>query len=127
MPRGGRRQGTPGKGYANRTDLAVDYAAGSPASGGQVTPPMLEASAQQQAPAMYPEDIPNLTDPTNRPDEPVTAGLPTPGDPAVTGMASQARSELQQFKPYLPLLQRAANAPDAAPTFVRFVRYLRDA
>lgn len=73
MPRGGERKGTQGKGYANRTDLATDYAAGgNPASGG------LEAPKRQQpimGPAIGADQVPNLSDPTMRPGEPVTAGL----------------------------------------------------
>ena len=42
MPRGGKRQGTPGKGYTNRTDLGQDYMPASgdatPASGGVQAP-----------------------------------------------------------------------------------------
>jgi hypothetical protein len=76
MPRGrgGKRQGTPGKAYSNRTDMGMDYnmGAGSPAAGGQ------QAPAEQQPlirPAMGADQIPNLSDPTMRPGEPVTAGL----------------------------------------------------
>lgn len=74
MPRGGKRQGTQGKAYSNRTDLAVNYGSnGSAASGG------MEAPAEQ-TPLMRPvigaDQVPNLSDPTMRPDEPVTAGLP---------------------------------------------------
>jgi hypothetical protein len=73
MPRGGERRGTQGKGYSNRTDLAVDYApGGNPATGG------LAAPAQQQpimGPAIGADQVPNLGDPTMRASEPVTAGL----------------------------------------------------
>ena len=73
MRRGGKRQGTPGKGYANRTDLGVDYAPGNAAAGG------IQAPAQQ-APMMSrrigADEVPNLGDPTGRAGEPVTAGLP---------------------------------------------------
>lgn len=72
MPRGGKRQGTPGKGYANRTDLGVNYAPGNAAAGG------IEAPAQQ-TPMMSrrigADEVPNLGDPTSRPDKPVTTGL----------------------------------------------------
>lgn len=74
MPRGGKRQGTQGKAYANRTDLTSNYGPkGSPASGGMEPP-------RDQTPLMSPgigaDMVPNLGDPTMRPGEPVTAGLP---------------------------------------------------
>lgn len=72
MPRGGKRQGTQGKGYSNRTDLAVDYAAGgNPASGG------MSAPREQQplmGPMIAPNEVPNIFDPGDL-NEPVTTGL----------------------------------------------------
>jgi hypothetical protein len=74
MPRGGKRQGTQGKGYSNRTDLAVDYApGGNPASGGMEAP---RGQMPLMGPAIGADMVANLGDPTGRPDEPVTAGLP---------------------------------------------------
>jgi len=74
MPRGGKREGTPGKAYVNRTDLGMDYAPGDAAAGG------MQAPAQQAGSLMPPiigaDQVPNLGDPTNRPNEPVTAGIP---------------------------------------------------
>lgn len=123
MPRSGRRQGTPGVAYSNRTDLAVDYAPGSPASGGMVT----QADMQQSAPPpMSPEDTPNLLDPTMRPDEPLTAGLPGMGA-AAGGVRDAAGKEAERFKPWLPLLTQRANSGDASPSFVMFVKRLRGA
>jgi hypothetical protein len=87
---GGVRQGTPGKKYPNRSDLAAapvttvpgqTYGAGVaqqraqqavPMAGAPVAPPR----AAPPRPAMTPDDVPNLADPTGRPDEPPTAGLP---------------------------------------------------
>lgn len=86
MPRGGRRQGTPGKAYANRTDLTSQYGPGSAAAGG------MEPSPQQQPlmpPPVTADMVPNLADPTQRPNEPVTAGLsvgPGPGPEALGPM-----------------------------------------
>jgi len=88
MPRGrgGRRQGTPGKSYTNRTDLAADYAEptaeNTPASGGvhPVNTPAAAPAGPPQIP-VYPEQIPTLTDPTTRPDEPLLA----PGTPGIAG------------------------------------------
>ncbi len=81
MPRGGKRQGTPGKGYSNRTDLTStpDMSMNTAATGGIAAP----ASAPQQpapqrmlpSPAIGADEVPNLSDPSMRPGEPVTAGL----------------------------------------------------
>ena len=80
---GGPREGVQGRGYSNRTDLLANPSRVQPAP---------EAPAEQTAqprPNMIPPDmIPTLTAPTNRPEEPVTAGLPTgPGatSPGVIG------------------------------------------
>lgn len=101
MPRGGRRTGTPGKSYPNRSDLTaqpVRTAPGQPyGQAGQ------QAAAQQQIPlpqTSSPVPAPNapivppapgmLTGPSLRPGEPVTAGLTVgagPGPEAVTGGA----------------------------------------
>jgi len=68
--RGGRRSGTPGVGYSNRTDLLTQRAPQQ----GQVT-----AAAGDQAavgaPVITPDMVPKLNDPTARPNEPVTAGI----------------------------------------------------
>lgn len=125
MPRGGARQGTPGKAYSNRTDLAVDYAPGSPASGGMVT----QQDMAQAAPAapMTPEDTPNLLDPSQRPGEAVTTGLPETGMGGAGGVKAAAAMEAERFKPWLPLLTQRANSGDASPSFVMFVKRLRGA
>lgn len=68
--RGGRRQGTPGKGYTNRTDLANDYAQSSPAA-----TPASAGAGTQGAPRTTPEDLPKLDDPSAYPQRPVTDGL----------------------------------------------------
>src|SRR5436190_1487636 len=75
MPSGGERQGTPGKGYINRSDLATNYKS-------RTAPAPQQAQPQPQGPEgmlsqipTRPDDVPNLGDPTNRPDEPVTSGV----------------------------------------------------
>lgn len=71
MPRGGRRQGTPGKAYSNRTDLATNYSPGSAAAGGMEAP----APQRPMMPMIGADEVPNIGDPSSRPMEPVTAGL----------------------------------------------------
>ena len=71
MPRGGRRQGTPGAGYSNRTDLMTDYDNSESAASGGQAPPV----GQVQSPQVGADQVPNLGDATTRPWEPVTTGL----------------------------------------------------
>lgn len=82
MARGGRRLGTPGKGYSNRTDLmqpqnrAPQSGANTAASAGQVAPPSPQGAQPAEAAFVDPTSrVPRLDDPTGRPGEPVTAGL----------------------------------------------------
>lgn len=83
MPRGGRRSGTPGVAYSNRTDLATGYAGQqgtATAAAGGVKAPAAPAPAAPAAPAaapshILPDQLPSLDAPSDRPGEPVTAGL----------------------------------------------------
>lgn len=87
MPRGGKRSGVPGKGYSNRTDLlsmrAPATGAQTPASGGVPVPQgqPQPISNPQTVPTLgqeytTPDMVPRLDDPSLRPDEPITTGLP---------------------------------------------------
>jgi hypothetical protein len=105
---GGRRQGRPGTAYPNRSDLQAPKAApgqeygqqaaqlrgqkvmplpqGPPASSNTVSP--MAAAPMAQAPAVLAPTP--LSAPTERPNEPVTAGLPFgpgPGPSAIPQMA----------------------------------------
>lgn len=117
--RGGRRQGTPGKSYSNRTDLATDYsppdAESTPASGGvhPVNTPAAAPAGPPQIP-VYPEQIPTLTDPTNRPDESVL----TPGTPLSTPDADATDVLFEAFRMFgteqlrrALLIMQARNGP----------------
>ncbi len=100
MPRGGRRTGTPGKSYGNRTDLAVPAAAAKGQQYGAATAqlaaqravPVARPSTDQMpaptpggAPPMpggpMPGQITPLDAPSARPNEPITAGLPVGAGP----------------------------------------------
>lgn len=72
MPRGGKRSGTPGRAYSNRTDLATNYSPGAAAGGGMEP---VQQQRQFVSPVIGADEVPNLSDPTMRPGEPVTAGL----------------------------------------------------
>jgi len=125
MPRGGKRQGTPGKAYSNRTDMAIDYDMQqdvTPAAGGMEAP-----REQQPMLQVYPEDIPNLTDPTARPEEPITDGLPIGPGRGIEALTNRdpRLAETQQLKRWLPLLDPVANDPTTPDSVRALVRYIR--
>lgn len=126
MARGGPRQGTPGKSYDNRTDLLGNYGqskpGASPASGGAAAPAPAGAPAAQPPEAVHPDTILPLDAPTQRPNEPVTAGLPF--GPGAGPPAPPNRDVLTMLK-YLPLLSAAAKDPDTPQTVLNFVQYLQ--
>lgn len=136
--RGGPRQGTAGKAYSNRTDLSVNRApnTGNTAATGGVAAPAPQRDTVSRSepagptmPSTFPEDTPMLSDPTQRPGEPITAGLPIgagPGPSAGATMQGQAKQDVGLFKPWLPILSKHADSGSASPGFVRFVRGLRD-
>jgi hypothetical protein len=142
MPRGGRRDGTPGRAYGNRSDLNGPKPPGMPlpvqAASGQAygarkqqedaqrAIPMASAPGMSQ-PAMSPEQIPSLTDPTTRPNEPVTAGLPVgPGPgPEALGGALEPDTGLTDMLAYLPMLEFLASQPGSSAQTRQMVRRLR--
>jgi hypothetical protein len=70
-----------------------------------------------------------LFSPTQRPDEPVTAGAPFgPGDGALMnpGMDSINKSDARSLVKYLPGMMAMAEDADAPEGFKRFVRHLRN-
>jgi hypothetical protein len=127
MPRGGSRQGTPGKGYSNRTDLMASTkppAVGqvdTAATGGMAAAP--QGGGAPPPPMPSPDDTPMLTDPTQRPGEPITAGLPIGAGPGPD--LPDQRAERQSLKRYLPLLDPYLNAedtPDSVKILYRLIK-----
>lgn len=102
MARGGPRQGTPGKAYAQRTDMhqAVQAASGQPygvrgqQEAAQKAVPLPLAAAAGPAPAASPQPaLPGqqaFARPTERPLEPVTAGLPSGPGPGPEALSNSA-------------------------------------
>lgn len=122
MPRGGKRKGTPGKGYSNRTDLQMTYdnASQSAAAGG------MQPEMAPSRPSQFPEDTPMLTDPTQRPSEPIAAGLPVGPGPGPEGMDPRLE-ETRRLKRWLPIIEPLLDQDDT-PTSVRtLVRYIKGA
>lgn len=109
MPRGGRRKGTPGQAYGNRTDLqkpqapgtpvfkgqpygaATDQAAVAASGGGAAAPPGQPPGGVSPAggpPGVPPGGLGDFARPTERPGEPITHGLSTGpgGGPEAIGL-----------------------------------------
>jgi len=126
MPRGkgGARQGTPGQAYGNRTDLNMpistvpnqEYGKATQQQAAQSAVPMASspvatapapaapAPARAQVPA--PGSLPHL-DPTQRPEEPVTAGIPFgpgPGPEAIVQPRNMVSNELGAMTHNSPIL-----------------------
>ena len=118
MPRGGKRQGTQGKAYSNRTDLAQNYGRqGSPAAGG------MQAPAQQQpymGPLVGADEVPNLGDPTARPMEPVTAGLPMGMGPGPEALGPLPPSPMDPVRQAVQALLLISPNPDLIRLINRF-------
>jgi hypothetical protein len=121
MPRGGKRQGIPGKGYSNRTDMLTNYdQAKDTAATGGMEPPPADASV---APGITPDDVPGIDAPTNYPNEPVTAGLMRgPGDGPQRDNRAQETKDLQQFLPLIGLYLDQPETPDSVRALFRYIR-----
>jgi hypothetical protein len=110
MPRGGKRQGTQGTAYVNRTDLATDYApGGNPAAGGNPVPAMEASSLSSMIGA---DEVPNLGDPTSDPNVPVTAGLPVGAGPGMDAMGPMPPSPMDPMRQILQAMMLVAPNPD---------------
>lgn len=93
--RGGPRSGNPGTAYANRTDLAADTQPVAVPTG----QPYGEAGRQESAmrqmgiPDLQAQlqALPGLLDPSARPEEPLTAGMPMGPGPGMDPMRGAMR------------------------------------
>lgn len=121
MARGGRRRGTPGKAYANRSDLAMDpnMAMNTAASGGMTASAPPSDPTQIQGPLVGADEVPNLSDPTMRPGEHVMAGVnmgPGPGSQALGPMPPSPADPVRQVLESLMLI---SPNPDIARAVAR--------
>lgn len=131
MARGGSRSGRPGQNYANRSDLQNAPRLAPTAQTGQ---PYGQAGAQlaaQESVPMGPPPIP-LSAPTQRPSEPVQAGLslgPGPGPDSIPAIAPapSVDPDLIALAPYLPALEIMTTLPTSSSATRNFVRRLRGA
>lgn len=147
MPRGGRRNGTPGAAYSNRTDLqSVKVAPGQqygkgaaqraaqeavpmagrptmPAGGAPAAPP----TGRPPSPGPQPGDLTPLDAPSTRPNEPVTTGLSVGAGagPEALGPLADKTDGIDDLAQYLPMLEFIASQPGSSGQTRNFVRQLR--
>jgi len=94
MPPGGARQGTPGVAYENRTDLTADTQPIRTVKAKNYGDRKRQEDAQRAVPLPAgrqpppPGSLTPLTAPTERPGEPVTAGLPVGPGPGPSGLVA---------------------------------------
>lgn len=115
MPRGGKRQGTPGRAYTNRTDLTSNYAPGNAAAGG------MEAPARQQPamPMIGADEVPNIGDPSSRPNEPVTAGLNVGMGAGAEAMGPMPPPPMDPVRQAIQAMMLVSPNPDLARVLAR--------
>ena len=143
MPRGGYQQPSrpapvsgPGA-MSRRTDGQPKQRLANAAYGEQADFQSIQDGARMSASpdagmasmGQMPNVVP-LNAPTQRPDEPITAGAPMgPGPgPEAIGLGKPSQQSVQDavgLGVYLPSLEQAASVPNAPQSFVRFVKYIR--
>lgn len=133
MARGGRRNGTPGKAYSNRSDLmgqgqrpgkggyGPQQGTRTTAAGGRTAP----AGPPMTPPGPGVDDTPFLGDPTNLPDQPLTDGLATGPGAGPEALTPNVPTASQRILKYLPEFERIAAQPDTPDTFKALVTYLQ--
>lgn len=92
------------------------------------TPPASDAALLQAA-TDYQAPLGGLTDPSQNPNEPVTAGLPSgPGaGPEALSTPDPNAADMQTWAAYLPTLEYLASLPGSTSSTRNFVRRLRSA
>jgi hypothetical protein len=72
----------------------------------------------------YPEDTPMLLDPTARPSEPVTSGVPTGPGPGPEALDPRLQ-ETANLKRFLPIIEPFLSQPDTPESVVALVKYIK--
>jgi hypothetical protein len=75
-----------------------------------------------------PDDLPSITTPTQRPGEPITAGLSLgagPGREALTGFDPRAQETAMLAKKWGPMMNVLANDPETPDSVRMLARYIK--
>jgi len=109
----------PSAGYGEGVETAA-IQGGAPlsATGGSAGTPL--QAAQTAARKLVPLDAP-----TERPTEPITAGMPFGPGPGLEALPNYRQAEADIVSKYMPTLVRLADEPDTPQSFRLFVRYLQ--
>ncbi len=119
----------PGK-FSKRTDRQGAKQLPNAAYGEQKQFQAEQAGAPMAKSANPMADVVSLTEPTRRPDEPVTAGVdagPGPGS-EILGLKTPTDvtlEDLTKLSQYMPLMMQYADSPQSSGTMKAFVKYLR--
>ena len=118
------------RGYNPATGVTTPAAGGMEAPAGpppQAGPPPGGGAPLEGASFPTPDDTPLLTDPTQRPNEPVTHGLNTGpgGGREVLNIDPRAQDLELLRRTWLPTLELYAQSPDTPKTVRRLVAYIR--
>jgi hypothetical protein len=94
---------------------------------------MSGAPMAKAQPVPTPRPVVGLFDPTQNPNEPVTAGAGMGAGPGMDALGpspdqtfnKQLQADNQRLVQYLPSLEQMANDPSASNTFRNFIQYLK--
>lgn len=87
-----------------------------------------QAMAAQQGGGTFPGDLPALDRPTERPQEPVTAGAAIGAGPnTLAPPTNPDTADAERLRGYMPMLEALANLPTTSDASRNFVRRLRAA
>ena len=114
--------------YGERQEMrdiqgGAQMAQGSMPSGSPVMPS--NGMTPPSAPVSPGQGITPLTDPTERPDEPITAGAPLGAGPGPTPQPISSPDDVQKILPYLPIIEARANMAESSQTLRNIVQYLK--
>lgn len=129
---------TGGNGQSGKGTQAARYIPGMPYGQGQATmqqqksAPMFAGPQPQAAPRPSLPNVVGLTEPTTRPEEPITAGIPMgpgPGTEALNLPSQIANQDpdIEMVRRFLPAMEFWASQPGASQATKDYVVYLRGA
>ncbi len=141
MPRGGYQKPSkpaavsgPGK-YSQRTDgqpiremTGGPYGEASEMRDLQASAPMSDTQGLPPPPEFASEGVVGLGEPTQFPDQPVTAGAPVgegPG-PEILGLQPNPMKDVEAVKKFLPLIAPWVDAPETPDSVRQLFKFVRD-
>jgi hypothetical protein len=97
-----------------------------PAAAPQAAPAVSDGQTGMPAFFRSPDESPNLTDPTNRPGEPITAGLSSGPGPGPESMSPDTRAaDTAKLRKWVPILSLAVEKPDTPVEVKNLYQYIK--